>query len=135
MTDSIYKVLSERIKTIPKNCTFIFNKKGDPLNYRRIQYNYDKALKMCGLGDKYSGTHFMRHSMASITRNLTGSIDYTQAVTGHKDIRYVQHYAGTPDSKQEIAVTEVENFMKKIKIEEEQKHTQEHAKKEKKNEW
>jgi integrase len=134
MTEAVFNSLTRRYNELSDECSFMFNKHGKPLSYRKIQYNYDKALKACGLGNKYSGTHFMRHSMASITRNLTGSIDYTQAVTGHKDIRYVQHYAGTPDSKQELAVVEVENFMNKISKEEEKCiHTQAHTDSKNKN--
>ncbi|HOW16535.1 MAG TPA: hypothetical protein PK443_02360, partial [bacterium] len=67
--------------------------------------------KKCGLSPKYASTHIMRHSMASITRNVTGSADSTQAVTGHKDIRMVEHYAGAPDNRQKQAVLDVEKFL------------------------
>ena len=79
--------------------------------YRDVQYNYNKALKKSGLFPKYASTHIMRHTMASITRNVTGSADSTQAVTGHKDIRMVEHYAGTPQSKQKQAIIDVEKFL------------------------
>ncbi len=92
-------------------CDYVFQKDGQPLTYRDIQYNYNKALKKCGLSPKYASTHIMRHSMASITRNVTGSADSTQAVTGHKDIRMVEHYAGAPDNRQKQAVLDVEKFL------------------------
>ncbi|MEI6080010.1 MAG: tyrosine-type recombinase/integrase [bacterium] len=92
-------------------CSYVFQKDGQPLTYRDIQYNYNKALKKCGLFPKYSSTHIMRHSMASITRKVTGSLDSTQAVTGHKDRRMVEHYAGSPDSRQKQAVTDVETYL------------------------
>jgi len=114
MSKAMYKCLLRRCGLIPRECNFVFHNNGLPLKYREIQFNYEKALKECALFPKYSGTHFLRHTMASITRNVTGSIDYTQAVTGHKDIRYVQHYAGTPDNKQKVAVAEVEEHMDKI---------------------
>lgn len=94
------------------DCSYVFQKDGEPLMYRDIQYNYNKALKQCGLFPKYSSTHIMRHSMASITRKVTGSADSTQAVTGHKDIRMVEHYAGSPDNKQKQAITDVEKYLK-----------------------
>lgn len=93
-------------------CSYVFQKDGKPLTYRDIQYNYNKALKKCGLFPKYQSTHIMRHSMASITRKVTGSADATQAVTGHKDIRQVEHYAGSPDNMQKQAVLDVEKFLK-----------------------
>lgn len=92
-------------------CDYVFQKDGQPLTYRDIQYNYNKALKKCGLFPKYSSTHIMRHTMASITRKVTGSADSTQAVTGHKDIRMVEHYSGSPDSKQKQAVRDVEAYL------------------------
>lgn len=118
MSEATFESLSRIYQAIPEGCRFVFNQDGQPLKYREIQYNYEKALRACGLAPKFSGTHFLRHTMAYITRNVTGSIDYTQAVTGHKDIRYVQHYAGTPDSKQGAAVAQVEAFMNKISAEE-----------------
>lgn len=92
-------------------CNYVFQKNGQPLMYRDIQYNYNKALKKCGLFPKYASTHIMRHSMAAITRDVTGSLDSTQAVTGHKDIRQVQHYAGSPENKQIQAVLDVETYL------------------------
>ncbi len=53
----------------------------------------------------------MRHSMATITRRVTGSLEATQAVTEHKDQKLVQHYATLPSRTQEEAVKNVESFM------------------------
>jgi len=52
--------------------------------------------------------------MATITRRVTGSLDSTQAVTGHKDQKLVQHYADLPSNTQVEAVSQVEEFMNKI---------------------
>ena len=71
--------------------------------YRNVQDNYNKALKKCDLFPKFSSTHIMKHSIASITRKVTGNLDSTQAVTGRKDRRMVEHYAGSPDSKQKTS--------------------------------
>ncbi len=51
----------------------------------------------------------MRHSMATITRMVTGSLDATQAVTGHRDQKLVQHYATLPTTAQTTAAQNVEN--------------------------
>ena len=53
----------------------------------------------------------MRHSMATITRRVTGSLEATQAVTGHKDQRMAQHYAQICPSVQREAVGLVEKFI------------------------
>lgn len=50
------------------------------------QFSTIGGLKACGLAPKFGSTHMMRHSMAAITRNVTGSLDFTQAVTGHKNL-------------------------------------------------
>jgi len=105
--------LSRQIEASVAECGYVFQVNGEPIPYRLIQLNYNKALRKCGLGNKYSSTHFLRHSMASITRYATGSLDSTQAVTGHSDIEMVQHYAGTPDNRQKEAVIKVLEFMKK----------------------
>ena len=88
---------------------FIFHKENRPLSYREIQYHYNKALKKAGLSDRFSSTHIMRHSMANITREVTGSLDATQAVTGHKDQRLVDNlYSHVPSHAQKMAVNDVE---------------------------
>jgi integrase len=92
-------------------CNYVFQKDGKPLMYRDVQYNYNKALTKCGLFPKYQSTHIMRHSMASITRRVTGSLDSTQAVTGHKDRKMVEHYSGSPDNMQKQAVLDVEKYL------------------------
>ena len=98
-------------------CGYVFQKDGQPLMYRDIQYNYNKALKECGLFPKYASTHIMRHSMASITRSVTGSLDAVQAVTGHINIRQVEHYAGSPSNKQKQAVLDVEKYLENNVVE------------------
>jgi integrase len=105
ITNSMSEPLRTQIESSSKDCSYVFQIDGKPLSYRHIQYNYNKALKKCGLDDKFSSTHIMKHSMAFITRMVTGSIDSTQAVTGHKDIRMVQHYSGGPDNKPQILRT------------------------------
>ncbi len=52
--------------------------------------------------------------MATITREVTGSLEATQAVTGHKDQRMAQHYASLSSSVQKKAVEDVEVFLKKL---------------------
>ncbi len=93
---------------------FIFHKNGDPLTYRQIQYHYNVALKKAGLGDKFSSTHIMRHSMGTITRRVTGSIDMAQAVTRHKDIQVAQQYSSLPTEANKKAVNDVCDFLDEL---------------------
>lgn len=111
MSDQVREILKRRIDFLPRGCSFVFNDKANPLHYRQIQYYYNRALRRCGLSSRYSGTHFLRHSMATITRTVTGSLEATQAVTGHKDQRMVEHYATLPAQVQVNAVIQVEKYM------------------------
>lgn len=88
-------------------CDFVFQVDGNPVGYRKIQYAYNKALKNCGLYGKYKSTHILRHAMADITRYVMNSLDYAQAVTGHKSITQTERYAGSPIKKQKEAVENV----------------------------
>jgi len=56
----------------------------------------------------------MRHGMATITRQVTGSLEAAQAVTGHKDQRMVQHYARMASQVQVDAVNRVQEFMDEV---------------------
>ena len=107
--DTLLVVLKRRINQSPSK--YVFEIDGKPLEYSFILRQYNKALKKAGLGHKYSGTHIMKHSPASLTRKATGSLDSTQAMTGNKDIRVVQHYAGGPEDKQIDAVLQLEELM------------------------
>ena len=115
MNDNLLEVLERRFTQAQDDCGYIFHIGGQPLSYRSIQYNYNKALKKCGLYPEYSSTHFMRHSMGTITRMVTGNLDAAQAVTGHKDIRMVQHYANLPSEANKKAVNQVGDFLKSLK--------------------
>lgn len=111
IAEPMIESLARQLEASSTTTGYVFQIKGEPVPYRQIQHNYSVALRGCGLGNKYSGTHFLRHSMAYITRLSTGSLDMTQAVTGHSDLKMVEHYAGSPDSKQKEAVQTVVDFL------------------------
>ncbi len=90
---------------------FLFHIDGVIPSYRQIQYQYNLALKKAGLSDKYSSTHIMRHSMGTITRKVTGSVDMAQAVTRHKDIQVAQQYASLPTEANKQAVNDVYSYL------------------------
>lgn len=64
---------------------------GRPLNYCTIQVNYKKAIKKADL--PYSGTHILRHGMATLARKVGGGLDAVVAMTGHKDYKLADHYS------------------------------------------
>ena len=111
MTPFIKDILKRHIEMEPRKTGFVFHMNGEPLTYRQIQHHYDWALEKCGLSQKYSSTHFIRHTMATITRHVTGSLESVQSVTGHKDQRLVQHYAALNTDIQKDALIQVENFL------------------------
>ncbi|TNF03196.1 MAG: hypothetical protein EP326_02615 [Deltaproteobacteria bacterium] len=111
LNDTMFKIVVDRMNSRPPGCEFLFHENGEPLKYRTIQYRYNKALKKCGLSSKYSSTHILRHSMATVTRKVTGSLESTQAVTGHKDQRLVEHYSVVPSLRQIEAVNQVEKHL------------------------
>jgi hypothetical protein len=41
-------------------------------------------------------------------------VELTQAVTEHKSLKMVEHYAGTPDSKQRDAVRQVDEYLSNL---------------------
>ncbi|MBC77910.1 MAG: hypothetical protein CME64_18030 [Halobacteriovoraceae bacterium] len=94
----LYDIFVDRLSG-GDNCSYVFHINGEPLNYRQIQHHYDRAFKKAGL-PQFSGTHTLRHSMASIARELSGSMDAVQSLTGHKSIRQAEHYAGLGHSAQ-----------------------------------
>lgn len=117
MNDILRECLERRLRLLDSKSNFLFHLgDGQPLGYRGIQYNYNKALKKCGLFPEFSSTHIMRHSMGTITRMVTGNLDAAQAVTGHKDIRMVQHYANLPSTANKDAVNQVEDYLEKLKL-------------------
>ena len=105
LSNELLDIVKRRFQYYDKEHGLMFHDRGHPLSYRAIQYHYNKALKKVGLYGKFSSTHFIRHSMATLTRIHCGSLEVVQAVTGHKDQKLVQHYAQfAPSDHQKIAV-------------------------------
>jgi integrase len=104
------KVEDTRIgKLVP--CDFVFHLEGQPLKYRTICYRYNKALRKAGLGNKYSSTHILRHTMANLVRERLG-IEHAQAVGGWKTRELVEHvYTDRPAHLTKDALKNIEDFM------------------------
>jgi integrase len=111
LSEELNRLLARRINEDRSQSGFVFHIEGQPITYRQAQYNYDWALSKAGLSDRFSGTHILRHSMATLTRQVTGSLNSTQAVTGHKDFKLVQHYAGLDNEENKKAIMAVENHL------------------------
>ncbi|MBT4790787.1 MAG: tyrosine-type recombinase/integrase [Halobacteriovoraceae bacterium] len=90
--DSVLKAIITKYLS-SGNSPFLFNIDGQCLKYRKIQYEYCKALRKGNITVN-SSTHFLRTTMARITNINTGSIDAVQVVLGHDDAKMSRHYAG-----------------------------------------
>ena len=75
---------------------FVFEVNGQPLNYRSIQYRYNRALKKAGLYPQFSSTHILRKAMVNIVRQEMG-LDAAQAAGGWKSRDIVERvYTDAP---------------------------------------
>jgi integrase len=123
MTERLFEILTRRFKErSPKQvedkrsgkfvlCDFVFHEKGSPLDYRKIHYRYNRALQKAGLGDKFSSTHILRHSMANLVRERMG-LDHAQAVGGWKTRELVEHvYTERPAHLTKDALMNIDDFM------------------------
>lgn len=91
MTDQIFAILKRMEALRVLDCNFVFQVDGKPLNYCTIQLNYREAQRKSGV--PYSGTHILRHGMATLARKIGGGLDAVVAVTGHKDLKLADHYS------------------------------------------
>lgn len=82
----LLKLKSER----PKGCKYFFHHKGKLLRYDMILKEFNRALSEAEL--PYSGTHVIRHTMATITRKNLG-LDAAQAILRHTTARMSEEYA------------------------------------------
>jgi len=66
-----------------------------PLEYRSIQYHYDRILK--GIGSEWRGTHIMRHSFSTDYLEKTKNPKALQGQLGHRTAEQTSHYAKITD--------------------------------------
>ena len=112
INDLLKDVIERRLVSKRDGCPFLFHYQGKPLNYCTIQSNYRKAQRRAGI--KQTGTHMLRHGMATLTRSLTRSLDATMAMTGHKDIKLADHYSEIGREVQKETSVIVEKHLKKV---------------------
>jgi integrase len=85
-------IIERRLKQREKGSNFLFHVNGKPLNYCTIQVNYRSAQLKTGI--PYTGTHCLRHGMATLARKVGGQgLDSVVAMTGHKDLKLADHYS------------------------------------------
>jgi integrase len=85
-------IIERRLKSRVPGCKFLFHVDGKPLNYCTIQLNYRTAQQKTGI--PYTGTHCLRHGMATLARRVGGmGLDSVIAMTGHKDLKLADHYS------------------------------------------
>lgn len=89
---AVKDILDRRLKMRARGCNFLFHVEGKPLNYCTIQSNYRMAQMKTGI--PYTGTHCLRHGMATLARRVGGmGLDSVIAMTGHKDLKLADHYS------------------------------------------
>ncbi len=89
---ALNEIVRRRLKLKWPGCNFLFHVEGKPLNYCTIQSNYRMAQVKTGI--PYTGTHCLRHGMATLARRVGGmGLDSVIAMTGHKDLKLADHYS------------------------------------------
>lgn len=91
MTNELREILKRRLDHKEDENNFVFHVEGKPLNYSTIQLNYREAQRKGRI--PYSGTHILRHGMATLARQVGGGLDAVIAMTGHKDYKLADHYS------------------------------------------
>jgi integrase len=118
LTDELLEIIERRLVLKNTDSDFLFHVDGKPLNYGTIQVNYRAAQKETGI--KYSGSHFLRHSMATLGRQVGGSLDAVMSMTGHKDYKLADHYSKTSQSLQKETSIKIMDHIKSLNLDEEQ---------------
>lgn len=104
LTPQLVRMLNAWQMSTGKRSGLIFSYDGvTPLSYRKIQYNYDNALK--SVGADWSGTHILRHSFATNFLEKTGEQKALQAQLGHQTAEQTDHYAKITEKLQRSAMT------------------------------
>lgn len=110
ITSELYQILKHRQAFRKAGCDYVFHVEGLPLNYGTIQVNYREAQRKGKL--PYSGTHILRHGMATLARKVGGGLDAVIAMTGHKDIKLADHYSTCDEEDQKNVSLKVMDFIR-----------------------
>ncbi|MBT3983729.1 MAG: tyrosine-type recombinase/integrase [Bacteriovoracaceae bacterium] len=111
LNETLIEIIERRLLVRDPECNFLFQIDGEPLNYRSVQYQYNKALKSAGLFPRFSATHFNRYSAGTAIRSLTGSLDHAQASGRWKDSGVAQGYCAIDYELQQESTVILEKHM------------------------
>ena len=125
MTDELMSILKRMEKLRNPECTFVFHVMGKPLNYGTILLNYREAQRKGRIPN--TGTHILRHGMATLARKVGGGLDAVIAMTGHKDIKLADHYSKLGNEDQKEVSLKIMSFIKDKKTSEIQGQNQENV--------
>lgn len=109
MTKELREILKRRLDHKEEGNNFVFHVEGKPLNYGTIQVNYREAQRKGKI--PYSGTHILRHGMATLARQVGGGLDAVIAMTGHKDYKLADHYSKLDSEYQEELSEKIMRFI------------------------
>lgn len=110
ITAELHEILKQQLVFKKSGCDYVFHVEGKPLNYGTIQLNYREAQRKGKL--PYSGTHILRHGMATLARRVGGGLDAVIAMTGHKDIKLADHYSTCDEDDQKNVSLKVMDFIR-----------------------
>lgn len=114
---ALREIIERRLKLRHPGCDYLFHVEGKPLNYCTIQTNYRRAQIRTGI--PYTGTHCLRHGMATLARRVGGmGLDSAVAMTGHKDLKLADHYSKIDGEVQKETSLKVLEHIQKLQFQE-----------------
>lgn len=116
ITDEILEILKRRKAQQLRDNSFVFHFLNKPINYGTIQVNFRSAQRKAGVS--VTGTHNLRHGMATLARQVNGSLDAVIAMTGHKCLKLADHYSKIDDDKQKQVSLQIMEHIKNFKLSE-----------------
>lgn len=118
LSDELLQIVERRLALKHPESDFLFHVEGTPLAYGTIQVNYRGAQRKTGI--KYTGTHCLRHGMATLARQVGGSLDAVMSMTGHKDVKLADHYSRIDQDLQKETSIKIMNHIKSLKLNDDQ---------------
>lgn len=118
---ALAEIVQRRLKMRYPGCDYLFHVEGKPLNYCTIQSNYRAAQMRSGI--PYTGTHCLRHGMATLARRVGGmGLDSVIAMTGHKDLKLADHYSKIDGEVQKETSLKILEHINKLGLNEDKQY-------------
>ena len=105
LREEVLSALTE-LSTLPRKGELVFSLDGGPLDYRQIQYRFNKAFEKAGL--PYRSTHVLRHTGATEFLNETGDLLALQQMGNWADVRMATHYGKILNTRAREAIDRIE---------------------------